>query len=174
MDDAPHPHRPGHRLREEELKERFACASGPGGQHAQTVETAVQMRFDAENSTSLPEPARAWLLRLAGHRPSGEGLIVNAADRFRSRARNRADACARLIALIAEVAEPLPLPPRGARPRARSSAGWPERPAGAQRNACAARRRTRSAAGIRPRPCAGAEKSPFAVCASAQARLVCP
>jgi ribosome-associated protein len=161
-------------LREGELKERFARASGPGGQHVQTVETAVQMRFDAANSPSLPESARAWLLRLAGHRPSGEVLIVNAADRFRFRERNRADARACLIALIAGVAEPLPLPPRGARPRARSSAGWPERPAGAQRNACAARRRTRSAAGLRPRPCAGAEKSPSAVCVSAQARLVCP
>jgi ribosome-associated protein len=93
-------------LDESELVERFIHASGPGGQNVNKVATAVELRFDAARSPALPAAVRARLLALAGHRLSGAGVIVILAQRFRSQARNRADARERLAALIRAAATP--------------------------------------------------------------------
>lgn len=102
-------------LDDSELEERFIHASGPGGQHVNKVATAVELRFDAARSPALPEPVRARLLARAGHRLSGAGVIVILAQRFRSQARNRSDARARLAELIRAAAVP-PNPRRATRP----------------------------------------------------------
>ena len=94
-------------LDESEIDEQFVRASGPGGQNVNKVSTAVQLRFDALHSPSLPERVRTKLLRLAGARATTAGVIVITADRFRSQSRNRADALARLVELILEAARPI-------------------------------------------------------------------
>ncbi|MGV9006949.1 MAG: alternative ribosome rescue aminoacyl-tRNA hydrolase ArfB [Brevundimonas sp.] len=85
---------------EEELEFRFYRAGGPGGQNVNKVSTSVQMRFDARHSPSLTEPVRARLMKLAGSRLTLDGVILITAVRFRSQERNRADAIARLQALV--------------------------------------------------------------------------
>jgi len=107
---------PGVRIEESELEENFIRSSGPGGQNVNKVATAVQLRFDAANSPNLPERVRERTIALAGQRATKDGVIVIEASRFRTQEQNRADARARLVALVAKAAEPPPKPRKKTRP----------------------------------------------------------
>jgi ribosome-associated protein len=106
---------PGISLDESELQESFVRASGPGGQNVNKVATAVQLRFDARRSPSLPDPVRARLERLAGSRLTLDGVIVITAQAHRSQDRNRREALDRLLDLIRRAAV-APVPRRPTKP----------------------------------------------------------
>ncbi len=84
-----------------EIELRFMRASGPGGQHVNRTESAVELRFDIASSPSLPEPLRARLLARRDRRLTMEGVMVIQAQRFRSQEQNREDARGRLAAFVA-------------------------------------------------------------------------
>ena len=90
---------------EEEIDENFIRAGGPGGQNVNQVATAVQLRFDARRSPSLPAYVRQQLERIAGNKLTKDGEIVITANRQRTQDANRRDALDRLIAMIVEAAE---------------------------------------------------------------------
>ncbi|MEJ2376781.1 MAG: alternative ribosome rescue aminoacyl-tRNA hydrolase ArfB [Pseudolabrys sp.] len=89
---------------ETELEESFVRSSGPGGQNVNKVSSAVQLRFDARHSPSLPNDVAIRLMRLAGSRVTKEGVIVIVAQAHRDQTRNRAEARERLFDLIRQAA----------------------------------------------------------------------
>jgi ribosome-associated protein len=100
---------------ESELEESFVRSSGPGGQNVNKLATAVQLRFDARHSPSLPNDVSVRLQRLAGKRLTREGVIVIIAQRHRTQERNRDDARERLVELIRQAAV-APKPRRATKP----------------------------------------------------------
>jgi len=91
-------------INEDEIEEDFVRSSGPGGQNVNKVSTAVQLRFDALHSPSLPEEVRNRLLQIAGKRITDDGIVIIEARRFRTQERNRQDALDRLVTLIRRAA----------------------------------------------------------------------
>jgi ribosome-associated protein len=92
-------------INENEIHEEFVRSAGPGGQNVNKVSTAVQLRFDAANSPSLPEPVRLRLLEQARGYLTKDGILFIDAQRFRTQAANRQDALNRLMELIRRAAQ---------------------------------------------------------------------
>lgn len=99
---------------EREIEERFLRASGPGGQHVNKTESAVQLRFDVARS-ALDPAVKKRLVRLAGSRMTKDGILLIQADNQRSQERNRAEARERLRRLIERALTP-PKPRKKTRP----------------------------------------------------------
>ncbi|MGE0350847.1 alternative ribosome rescue aminoacyl-tRNA hydrolase ArfB [Hydrogenophaga sp.] len=78
-------------------------AQGAGGQNVNKVSNAVHLRF-AIHGSSLPDAVKARLLALSDQRITTEGVVVIKAQTSRSLEQNKAEALARLQALVDSVA----------------------------------------------------------------------
>ncbi|MFB6815838.1 alternative ribosome rescue aminoacyl-tRNA hydrolase ArfB [Streptomyces sp. NPDC056347] len=101
-------------LPEAELMWRFSRSSGPGGQHVNTSDSQVELRFDLAETEALPEVWKERALQRLEGRLVG-GVISVRASEHRSQWRNRETALVRLASLLAEATAPPPRPRRKTR-----------------------------------------------------------
>ncbi|MCM2394208.1 alternative ribosome rescue aminoacyl-tRNA hydrolase ArfB [Streptomyces albipurpureus] len=101
-------------LPEAELIWRFSRSSGPGGQHVNTTDSQVELRFDLAKTEALPQVWKERALeRLAGRLVGG--VVAVRSSEHRSQWRNREMAAVRLASLLADATAPPPKPRRTAR-----------------------------------------------------------
>jgi len=86
----------------DEIEESATRASGAGGQHVNTTDSAVILRFDVANSPNLPDLVKQRLAELAGSRMTREGVLILRSEGSRSQHDNRAEVRERLLGLIKE------------------------------------------------------------------------
>jgi len=98
-----------------ELRWRFSRSSGPGGQGVNTADSRVELSFDVQQSTALPEPLRERALsRLAGRLV--DGVLTVSAQEHRNQLANRRAAEQRMADVLDAALAPPPRPRRATRP----------------------------------------------------------
>lgn len=106
---------PGVEVPDDELRLRFSRSGGPGGQHVNTSDTAVELRWHLGASGGLTDGQKSLVRERIRHRLTDADELVLRADEYRSQTRNREAAVARFSALLGEALRPV-RPRRPTRP----------------------------------------------------------
>jgi len=93
---------PGVHIPAAEVTYRFARSRGPGGQHVNKVETAVELQFDVARSPSLTDDQRRRVLGKLKNQIDADGVLHLVSQSERSQLRNREAVTARFQQLLAQ------------------------------------------------------------------------
>ena len=105
----------GVRIPEAELQLRAAKAGGPGGQHVNTTDSKVELRWDLQATSALTHTQRERVRDRLGSRLTADGVLILHGSEHRSQQRNRQAVIARFQALVGEALQP-PTPRKRTRP----------------------------------------------------------
>lgn len=102
-----------------EIEEKFTQSSGPGGQNVNKVATAVQLRFNIDQSTSLPESTKERLKTISKNQITKDNILIVEAKSHRTQERNRNAARENFAKIIRKALKPAKKrkktePPKGA------------------------------------------------------------
>ena len=87
------------RIPDDELNWKFTRSSGPGGQHVNTSDTRVELRWSLDRTTALDDAEKQRVRERLRSRLR-DGTITVVSSQYRSQHRNRETARARLIDLV--------------------------------------------------------------------------
>lgn len=118
-------------VEESELHFETVQSGGPGGQNVNKVASAVVLRFDIDQSPSLPDDVKQRLKKHGGKRVTNDGVLVIKAMQHRSQLQNKTEALQRFYGLLSAAMHP----PRKRRPTKRTAASQERRLETKKRNA---------------------------------------
>ncbi|EDW71258.1 large ribosomal subunit protein mL62 [Drosophila virilis] len=84
----------------DKLEITYSRSSGPGGQHVNTVNSKVDVRFKLAEAQWIPEQTRQKLLQVLANKLNKEGYYFIKSDLTRSQQLNLADALEKLRTII--------------------------------------------------------------------------
>jgi ribosome-associated protein len=90
-------------------------SSGPGGQHVNTTDSRIQVRWNLPESAALSEKEKARVRKYLSARLTEAGDLILACDTHRSQRRNREEVAQRLATLLREALIP-PKPRKKTKP----------------------------------------------------------
>ena len=81
-------------------------SSGPGGQHVNTSDTRIRLRWNLTDSAALSEVERKRAVDNLGSRLSSDGDLIVTCGKHRSQRRNRQECMDRLAAILRRALTP--------------------------------------------------------------------
>lgn len=89
-----------------ELDFQASRSGGPGGQHANTTASRIQLRWNVDGSPSLSDRRRQLIRSRLGNRIDSSGILQISVDTHRSQHRNREEAVERFAELVRDALRP--------------------------------------------------------------------